>query len=178
MLSLKYLKNQLNKLSISTANAFLRGTMKLNTLCYIESGNNILMLNRNKKKNDENQGKWIGVGGKLEPHESPDDCMIREVKEETGLKLIDYQLRGIITFVLPKWEDEICFLYSATQYEGTLKECNEGELQWIKKEDVFNLPLWQGDTYFLDDLFYSNQFINIKLVYNEQDELVKVCKYT
>ncbi|MDD7280428.1 MAG: 8-oxo-dGTP diphosphatase [Erysipelotrichaceae bacterium] len=152
--------------------------MKLNTLCYIESGNNILMLNRNKKKNDENQGKWIGVGGKLEPHESPDDCMIREVKEETGLKLIDYQLRGIITFVLPKWEDEICFLYSATQYEGTLKECNEGELQWIKKEDVFNLPLWQGDTYFLDDLFYLNQFINIKLVYNEQDELVKVCKYT
>jgi 8-oxo-dGTP diphosphatase len=118
--------------------------MILSTLCYIEKDNQVLMLHRTKKSIDPNGGKWIGVGGKLEQSESPDECIIREVYEETGLH-IQPQLRGILTFILPKWENELTFLYTSNNFEGTLKECNEGQLHWIDKDKVLDLNLWEGD---------------------------------
>ena len=148
--------------------------MILSTLCYIEKDNQILMLHRTKKQKDANGGKWIGVGGKLEVNESPDECIIREVFEETGLQLHKPQLRAVLTFILPKWENEITFLYTATDFTGTIKECNEGELQWIPKDKIFDLNLWEGDRYFLEPLLHSDTFFTAKLIYDNNDNLVKV----
>lgn len=147
--------------------------MILSTLCYIEKNSQILMLHRTKKSIDPNGGKWIGVGGKLEQDESPDECIIREVYEETGLH-IQPQLRGILTFILPKWENELTFLYTSNNFEGTLKECNEGQLHWIDKDKVLDLNLWEGDKHFLPKLLETNDFFTMKLVYDKDDQLLEV----
>lgn len=130
------------------------------------------MLHRTKKENDANEGKWIGVGGKFEPDETPEECLLREVKEETGLTLTDYRLRGFITFVSDIWETEYMFLYTATGYEGELTECDEGELVWVDKKDVLNLRLWEGDCIFLQRLTEETEVFSLKLVY-EGEKLVK-----
>ena len=147
--------------------------MILSTLCYIEKDNQVLMLHRTKKSIDPNGGKWIGVGGKLEQNESPDECIIREVYEETGLQ-IQPQLRGILTFILPKWENELTFLYTSNNFEGTIKECNEGQLHWIDKDKVLDLNLWEGDKHFLPKLLETNDFFTMKLVYDKDDQLLEV----
>lgn len=139
--------------------------MKLTTLCYIEQDNQYLMLHRVKKENDENHDKWIGVGGKFEEGESPEDCLLREVKEETGLTLREYCLRGIITFVSNEWGTEYMYLYTATKYEGTLIECDEGELVWVPKDNLSELTLWEGDRIFLRLLDEEERFFSLKLRY-------------
>ena len=143
------------------------------TLCYIEKDGSYLMLLRNKKENDLNDGKWIGVGGKFEEKESPDECLVREVFEETGLTLTAYSFRGIVTFVSDKWESEQMFLYTAEGFSGSLKECSEGTLAWIKKEDVLSLNLWEGDRIFLKMLEEKTEPFFLKLTY-KGDELISV----
>lgn len=148
--------------------------MKNTVLCYIEKDGKYLMLNRNKKENDCNGGKWIGVGGKIEENESPTEALLREVKEETSLVLNNYRLRGIITFVSDIWEGEYMFLYTSDSFDGKICECDEGELHWVEKERVFELPLWEGDRVFLKYLNEDRDFFNLKLVY-EGDTLIE-CK--
>lgn len=144
--------------------------MKLTTLCYIESGDAMLMLHRTKKEHDVNKGKWIGVGGKFEKGESPDDCLLREVLEETGLTLISYRYRGIITFVYNDNDAEYMHLYTADGFEGTLAtDCREGVLKWVKKTDVPNLNLWQGDRLFLSLLAQDYPVFSLKLTYLDDD---------
>ena len=145
--------------------------MKLTTLCYIEKDDKYLMLHRVKKINDENHDKWIGVGGKFEIGESPEECLLREVKEETGLTLKKYRLRGIVTFISDKWEDEYMHLYTATEYEGQIIECDEGELVWIHKDELENLKVWEGDKIFFKLLREDDEFFSLKLKY-EGDKLV------
>ena len=112
------------------------------TLCYIEKDEKYLMLHRIKKENDANKDKWIGIGGKFEDKESPEDCILRETKEETGLTLTDYRYRGIVTFVSDKWETEYMHLFTATGFSGKLIECDEGELEWISREKLDSIPKW------------------------------------
>lgn len=146
--------------------------MKQTTLCYIEKGGQYLMLHRVKKENDENKDKWIGVGGKFEDRESPEDCVLREVKEETGLTLTEYHYRGLVTFVSDRWETEYMHLFTATGYTGTMRDdCDEGELAWIDKEALLALPLWEGDKLFLRLLDQGAPFFSLKLVY-EGERLV------
>ena len=147
--------------------------MTITTLCYIENNNQYLMLHRTKKPNDINEGKWIGVGGHVEKDESPEECLVREVREETGLTLTAYKLRGLITFVNSKCESELMCVFTADGYTGELITCNEGELRWVDKTQVPNLPTWEGDRVFLD-LLLSNEerFFSIKLQY-EGDQLVE-----
>jgi 8-oxo-dGTP diphosphatase len=142
------------------------------TLCYIEQDGSYLMLLRNKKKVDINKNKWIGVGGKFEEAESPEECLLREVKEETGLTLLDYRLRGIVTFVSEGWGYEYMYLFTADRFEGTLTACNEGELRWIPKEEVPKLNVWEGDRAFLTLLAQDSPFFSMKLRY-QGDELVE-----
>lgn len=139
--------------------------MKNTTLCYIEKDNKYLMLLRNKKKIDINKNKWIGVGGKFEADESPEECLLREVKEETGLTLTEYKMRGIITFISDEWETEYMYLYTAGKFEGNIMECDEGELKWIPKDKLFDLNLWEGDKVFLKMLIENSPFFSMKLVY-------------
>lgn len=139
--------------------------MKFTTICYIERDNKYLMLYRNKKENDLNEGKWIGVGGKFEEKESPDECLLREVEEETGLTLTEYKLRCLVTFVSDKWETEHIYVYSATKFEGEIQECNEGVLKWIDKDKIFDLPIWEGDRIFLERMQKEKDFFTIKLEY-------------
>ncbi len=148
-------------------------SMTLTTLCYIEQNNCFLMLYRNRKKVDENAGKWIGVGGKFLEGESPEDCLLREVKEETGLTLLSYRFRGIVTFVSDEWGTEQMFLYTADRFEGTLTECDEGELKWIPIPDIPDLSLWEGDRIFLKKLTESDEVFFLKLTYSG-DKLVSV----
>ena len=122
--------------------------MLLTTLCYIEKGDQYLMLHRVKKEHDINKDKWIGVGGKFEDKESPEDCLFREVREETGLTLTSWKFRGIITFVTDRYETEFMHLYTADDWEGEMIECNEGNLEWLDKKEVFNLKVWEGDKIF------------------------------
>lgn len=147
--------------------------MRNTTLCYIERDGKYLMLLRNKKEIDENKGKWIGVGGKLEEGESPEECLLREVREETGLTLTKYHYRGLITFVSDEWGTEYMHLFTATNFSGELKECNEGELRWIPKEEIMNLNLWEGDRAFLKLLFEEEGFFTMKLRY-QGDNLVEI----
>ena len=119
------------------------------TLCYIRRGEEYLMLHRIKKKHDLNQDKWIGIGGKFEDGESPEDCLLREAREETGLTLTDYRYRGIVTFVSDRWPTEYMHLFTADGFTGTLKECDEGDLEWIPKSHLLELPHWEGDAIFL-----------------------------
>ena len=140
--------------------------MKNVTLCYIERGDEYLMLHRVKKKNDVNQDKWIGVGGKFEDKESPEDCILRETFEETGLKLTDYRYRGLVTFVNTIYETEYMHLFTATGWEGTIGECSEGNLEWVKKSEVPSLPIWEGDKIFLKLLADEEPFFSLKLSYD------------
>jgi len=142
------------------------------TLCYIEKEGKYLMLHRTKKKNDLNEGKWIGVGGKFEENESPEECVKREVKEDTGLILKECNLRGIVTYISNKWETEYMYLFTSDSFEGELIECNEGELKWIDKQEVNNLNIWEGDKMFLDRIKVKNPFFTLKLEYNG-DNLIK-----
>ena len=140
--------------------------MVLNTtLCYIEKDGQYLMLLRNKKEKDFNKNKWIGVGGKFEEAESPEECLLREVKEETGLTLLDYRLRGVITFVSDEFPCEYMYLFTADRFEGELTTCDEGELRWISKEEVLHLNLWEGDRAFLKLLAEDRPFFTMKLSY-------------
>ena len=121
-----------------------------------------------------NEGKWIGVGGKLEPGETKEECLLREVREETGLELTEYAYRGKIFFLPDTWEDEIMYLYTATAFQGQLLDsCNEGELKWIPKEEIESLPLWEGDRYFLRELIRGTEEIEMELRYHGE-KLVSV----
>ena len=146
--------------------------MKTTTLCYIENNDKYLMLHRIKKQNDMNQGKWIGVGGHVEDQETPEECLVREVKEETGFTLTSYKFRGLVTFINNECESELMCVFTADGYTGELIECNEGELCWIDKNTVPELPAWEGDKVFLDLLLSGEErFFSIKLQY-EDDKLV------
>ena len=136
------------------------------TLCYIENPQGeYLMLHRVKKKNDLNHDKWIGIGGKFEDGESPEECVVREAWEETGLTLTDYCYRGLVTFVSDKWETEYMHLFTATGYEGKLRECDEGVLEWIHKDALAALPQWEGDKIFLRKIHDDCPFFSLKLRY-------------
>lgn len=146
--------------------------MKMTTLCYIEKNNKYLMLHRVSKKNDINKDKWIGVGGHFEEKESPEDCLLREVKEETGLTLTNYEFKGIVTFNADDYETEFMCLYKAYEYDGEIIECNEGILEWISKEKLFSLNLWEGDKIFLKLIDQNRPFFSLKLNY-KGDNLVE-----
>ena len=149
--------------------------MKQTTLCYIDDGERYLMLHRVKKEHDASHGKWIGVGGKCEADESPDECMLREVKEETGVDITRWHYRGIVTFISDTWPNEYMHLFTATEWKGEpdMGIDDEGELAWVAKSDLMSLNLWEGDKIFLRLLLDEQQpFFSLKLVY-EQDEMVK-----
>ena len=139
--------------------------MRTTTLCYIQSGENYLLLHRTKKKNDQSHDKWLGIGGKFEDKESPEDCILREVLEETGLTLTSYQYRGIVTFVSDVWESVFMHLFTADAFTGTIRDCDEGELEWISKDRYLSLPMWEGDKIFLRLLQTDCPFFSLKLVY-------------
>lgn len=140
--------------------------MKNTTLCYIENGGAYLMMHRTKKINDENHDKWIGIGGKFEPEETPYECAKREIYEETGLKADSLFYRGIITFVSDLYGTEYMHLFTCNSYSGNLKQdCDEGELVWIDKNKVCQLPIWEGDKIFLKLIDEENRFFSLKLVY-------------
>ena len=140
--------------------------MRQTTLCYIENPRGeYLMLHRVKKKDDANHDKWIGIGGKFEDGESPEECVLREVREETGLTLTDYCYRGLVTFVSDAWETEYMHLFTATGFEGTLRDCDEGVLEWIDKDALAALPQWEGDRLFLRLLRDDEPFFSLKLRY-------------
>ena len=141
--------------------------MRNTTLCYIEKDGQYLMLYRIKKKVDVNKGKWIGVGGHCEEGESPDECVIRETHEETGLQLHGAKARGLVTFVSNKWEMEYMHLFTADDFEGELIECDEGELAWIPKNQIMDLPLWEGDKIFLKLLAQDVPYFQLKLEYHD-----------
>lgn len=142
----------------------------LATMCYIDDGKNFLMLKRNKKENDIHEGYTISVGGKLEPGETPEECVIREIKEETNLDIINPRLRGIITFPLFDGENDwYTYVYTATNYTGALtQECNEGDLVWIEKETINNISTWEGDYIFLDWLVNDKPFFSAKFEYKNK----------
>ena len=144
----------------------------LSTLCYIEKDGQYLMLHRTVKKNDVNKDKWIGVGGHFEADESPEECLLREVWEETGYTLTSWKFRGIITFVTDRYETEFMHLYTADDWEGEMIECNEGNLEWLDKKEGFNLKVWEGDKIFLRLLNERTDFFSLKLVYDGHDKLV------
>ncbi len=145
---------------------------ELTTLCYIEKDNKYLMMHRVKKENDINKDKYIGVGGHFEYGESPDECLMREVKEETGLLLRRYRPRGIITFIYGNDIVEYMHLYTADDFTGTMTDCNEGDLVWVDKDKVCDLDVWEGDRIFFDLLIQERPFFSLKLVYSKDDELI------
>ena len=145
---------------------------ELTTMCYIERDGEYLMLHRTKKQNDPNHDLWLGIGGHFENGETPGECIKREVKEETGLTLIEPELRGMVTFSDGDWH-EYMFLYTARKFEGELTECNEGELLWVRKETVMNdLPIWEGDRIFLKLMQSDAPFFSLKLEYQNR-KLIK-----
>ncbi len=145
--------------------------MRNTTLCYIEKDGSYLMLHRTKKENDMNHDKWIGVGGKFEDKESPEECALREIFEETGLRAKSLSYRAVVTFVSDEYETEYMHLFVVKSFSGTLKECDEGTLEWIKKEKMYSLPLWEGDHIFLKLIEKETPFFSLKLEY-EKDKLV------
>ena len=142
------------------------------TLCYLERGDAYLMLHRVKKENDLNHDKWVGVGGKFQDQESPEDCVLRETWEETGLTLTRWRYRGLVTFISDQWETEYMHVFTADQWTGEPHPCDEGDLAWIKKKDLLALPLWEGDKIFLDLLEQDDPFFSLKLRY-EGDRLIE-----
>ncbi len=148
--------------------------MELTTLCYIEKDDSYLMLHRVSKKNDVNKDKWIGVGGHFEAGESPEDCLLREVKEETGLTLTSYRFRGLLTFVFNDNEAEYICLYTADGFEGEITDCDEGTLEWVSKKKIPELNLWEGDKIFFELLNRNEPFFSMKLVY--QGDMLVDCE--
>ena len=148
--------------------------MILSTLCYIEKNNKYLMLHRTKKENDINKDKWLGIGGKFEEGESPEECIIREVKEETGLILKSYKLRCIVTYTSNKWETEYIYVFTSNDFTGEQIECDEGDLQWIDKNEVIKLNTWEGDRIFVEKIQKDNTFFTVKFIYDEE----KLVKYS
>lgn len=136
------------------------------TLCYVTQGDQVLMLHRVKKKHDINKDKWIGIGGKFEENESPDQCLLREAWEETGLRLTSWQCRGVVTFLNDCCEGEYMYLFTADGFEGTLTDCPEGDLQWVSREFLHNLPKWEGDEIFLNLLWENHPFFLLTLRYS------------
>lgn len=140
--------------------------MRNTTLCYIENNGCYLMLHRVKKENDLNKDKWIGIGGKFEDKESPEQCNAREVLEETGLTLTCCSYRGIVTFVSDEWETEYMHIFTANEFFGELKDCDEGILEWVSKDKILSLPLWEGDKIFLNLIKDASQpFFSLRLEY-------------
>ena len=135
------------------------------TLCYVTRGDEVLMLHRVKKKKDLNKDKWIGIGGKFEGEESPDQCLLREAKEETGLTLTSWRCHGVVTFLSDQYEWEYMYLFTADGFEGALKECNEGDLQWVSREFLNQLPKWEGDEIFLNLMWQDAPFFLLTLRY-------------
>lgn len=146
--------------------------MRNTSLCYIEKDGQYLMLHRIKKENDINKDKWIGVGGGFEDRESPEECVRREVLEETGLILRNLNYRGIITFVTDKWETEYMHLFTSTDFEGELKDCDEGCLEWIDKSKLLQLDIWEGDKVFLRLLDTDEPFFSLRLEYAGEDDVL------
>lgn len=140
--------------------------MKHTTLCYIEKNGCYLLLHRIKKEHDLNRDKWIGVGGKFEENESPEECLLREVREETGLTLTDYRYCGIVTFVSDRWEGEYMHLFHAEGFEGSITACEEGTLEWIPVAEFSRLPQWEGDRIFLQLMQERVPFFSLKLCYS------------
>ena len=141
--------------------------MQNTSLCYIEKDGKYLMLHRVKKENDVNRDKWIGVGGKFEEGESPEECAAREIFEETGLVVKNLAYRGIVTFDCPPYPTDYMHLFTATEFEGKVKECDEGRLEWVDKSRLRELDLWEGDYYFFDLLDKNEPFFSMKLSYRE-----------
>ena len=139
--------------------------MKLSTLCYLEKDDAYLMLHRVSKKHDVNKDKWIGVGGHFEAGESPEECLLREVWEETGFTLTSWKFRGLITFSSKGWEDEYICLYTADSWTGEQRECDEGVLEWVRKDAIENLNLWEGDKIFFRLLNEGREFFSLKCSY-------------
>lgn len=146
--------------------------VRMSTLCYIEKDHKYLMLHRVIKKQDVNKDKWIGVGGHFEDGESPEECVLREVKEETGYTLTSYQYRGIVTFVLGDIETEYMSLFTADGFEGEQIPCDEGILEWVNIEDIYKLNIWQGDKIFFRLLEENIPFFSLKLVYQTDGTLI------
>ncbi len=146
--------------------------VRLSTLCYIEKDNKYLMLHRTVKKNDVNRDKWIGVGGHFEKDESPEECLLREVREETGYTLTSYQYRGIVTFISGDGVTEYMSLFTADGFTGQATACDEGELLWVDKKDVKRLNVWEGDRIFFRLLEETEKFFSLKLVYDGAGALV------
>ncbi len=139
--------------------------MRNTTLCHIEKDGKYLMLHRVKKENDLNKDKWVGIGGKFEDRESPEECNIREVYEETGLTLKSVRYCGIVTFVSDKWETEYMHIFHSDSFSGEVRECDEGVLEWVDKNKLLDLPLWEGDKIFLRLIDEKSPFFSLKLVY-------------
>ena len=146
--------------------------MILSTLCYIEKEGKYLMLHRTKKENDINKDKWLGIGGKFEEGESPEECIVREVKEETGLTLKSYKLRCIVTYVSTNWETEYMYVFTSNDFVGDLIECDEGDLQWIDKDKITQLNTWEGDKIFVNKIQNESNFFTVKFEY-DGEKLVK-----
>ena len=145
--------------------------MRNTTLCHIEKDGCYLMLHRVKKENDLNRDKWVGIGGKFEDRESPEECNSREVLEETGLTLNSARYCGIVTFVSDKWETEYMHIFYSDDFSGTVRDCDEGVLEWVRKENLYTMPIWEGDKIFLRLIEENSPFFSLKLVY-EGDRLV------
>ena len=139
--------------------------MRNTTLVHLEKDGKYLMLHRVKKERDENRDKWVGIGGKFEPGESPEDCAVREVFEETGLTMHSWAYRGIVTFVSDEWGTEYMHLFHSVDFSGTLKDCDEGGLEWVEKKALLHLPIWEGDKIFLRLLDTDHPFFSLKLRY-------------
>lgn len=139
--------------------------MHNSTLCYVTRGNQVLMLHRVKKRNDINKDKWIGIGGKFEPGESPDECLLREAREETGLTLTSWRCRGVVTFLSEGQEGEYMYLFTADGFTGSMTDCDEGDLQWVSRDFLDKLPKWEGDKIFLDLLWQDAPFFLLTLRY-------------
>ena len=139
--------------------------MRNTTLVHLERDGQYLMLHRVKKERDENRDKWVGIGGKFEEGESPEDCALREVREETGLTLKSWAYRGIVTFVSDEWGTEYMHLFHSADFEGTVKDCDEGVLEWVDKRALLSLPIWEGDKIFLRLLETDRPFFSLKLRY-------------
>ena len=139
--------------------------MRNTTLCHIEKDGKYLMLHRIKKKNDLNQDKWVGIGGKFEDRETPEECNRREVYEETGLTLGKCRYCGIVSFISDKWETEYMHIFHSKDFSGEIKECDEGKLEWVKISEIYNLPIWVGDKIFLKLIEENAPFFSLKLEY-------------